>query len=145
MSESLAGEYPSADEFKRILLARSLDSVVRDYLFQGTPFAFRDQPALMDTLRDHLCRDESLNLSRRDIIVVGSGKLGFSLNPYNFPRCFTDDSDFDVLVVDAGLFDTVWTAMLRWHYPRKGIALDGADRRWVRQEKRAVLGLVRSR
>ena len=42
--------------------------------------------------------------------------MGFSLDPYAFPRAFSRASDIDVLVVDETLFDSIWFGALEWHY-----------------------------
>ncbi len=122
--------YPTADEFKTILLSMPLLEVVRTHVLQGLPYVFRDNPESLKVLNQHLCG--ALPLKTDDIRVVGSARTGFSLSPDNFPRQFSDGSDIDVLVVDEALFDTVWLTMLRWHYPRRIVGLpDTADKRWV--------------
>lgn len=83
-------------------------------------------------MTDHLA--EHLGIDESSIRVVGSGRIGFSLNPANFPRRFSDVSDIDVVVVDEGLFDRVWHTMLEWNYPRR-FRLYGADRHWQRSRQ----------
>jgi len=121
--------YPSANEFKHILLTTPLDVVVQDYVFQETPFVFRGQPELMLHLRRHLCA--ALPVAEENITVVGSAKMGFSLSPDAFPRRFTDRSDIDVIIVNEPLFDQVWTTVIQWHYPRRTFRLGEADWRWA--------------
>jgi hypothetical protein len=43
-----------------------------------------------------------------DVILVGSGKLGFSIKPQRRFLSFNDDSDIDVAVVSTELFHKVW-------------------------------------
>jgi len=121
--------HPNVDDFEEVLLKRPLDAVVREYIFEPEPYAFRDWPRGCEILRAHLCR--SLRLSEQNVIVIGSAKVGFSLSPDNFGRRFSDDSDIDVLVVDDALFDTVWKTLLQWNYPRR-YHLSGADWKWAR-------------
>lgn len=83
----------------------------------------------MAQLRQHI--SSALQTDPQSILVVGSAKLGFSLNPDSFPRPFTATSDVDVAVIDEALFDQIWTALLKWNYPRR-YALMGVDLRWVR-------------
>lgn len=124
--------YPSVDEFKEILLRIPLQEVVKTYIFQGTPYVFRNSPRLSRVLRDHLC--SQLDLSEQNIIVVGSAKIGFSLSPDNFPRRFSDHSDIDILVVDQDLFDKVWETMIKWNYPKR-FRLEGADWNWAKKRR----------
>ncbi len=126
--------YPSVDEFMNILLSHPLDAVVREYVFQGTPYVFRDRPEMFTLLSHHLC--SALNLTEQNVIVVGSAKIGFSLSPDNFPRGFSDQSDIDVLVVDEGLFDRVWATVLKWHYPRRLSDLGRVDGGWARERRK---------
>jgi hypothetical protein len=124
--------YPSVEQFKAALLLQPLEAVVREYVFQGSPFVFRDQPEAMDLLRNHLA--EELNLALENTIVVGSAKVGFSLSPDNFPRQFSDGSDIDILVVDHVLFDRLWFTLIRWNYPRR-FQLGGADWEWAKRRR----------
>jgi len=124
--------YPTVDEFKAALLGRPLEQVVKDYVFSGEAQVFRHRPADLQLLRDHLVR--SLTLAPDNITVIGSAKTGFSLSPHNFPRAFSDDSDIDVLVVDARLFDAVWHCLLAWNYPRRH-TLWGSDWTWLKHRR----------
>lgn len=126
--------YPNAEEFIDILLSYPLEVVVKKYVFEGTPYVFRERPLVHDALQQHLC--SALSLSMRNVIVVGSAKIGFSLSPDNFSRKFSDKSDIDVLIVDAGLFDKIWMTLLGWHYPRRLSVLDKVDARWIKTRRK---------
>jgi hypothetical protein len=128
--------HPTVDEFKSIIVNDPLETIARSYILEGVPYVFRERPETMNILRTHLHNE--LGASKDNIIVVGSGKIGFSLNPDTFPRLFSDDSDIDVVVVDGCLFDTVWFTMLRWHYPRRGTNLGGVDAPWARERRREL-------
>jgi hypothetical protein len=54
-----------------------------------------------------------------EIRVIGSGRLGFSMKPFNKLKAFTDKSDVDVVVVNSALFDQLWVGLLRAAYPRQ--------------------------
>jgi hypothetical protein len=76
-------------------------------------------------------------LNENNVVIVGSAQVGFSLSPDTFFRPFSEDSDIDVLVVDEQLFDTIWAATLRWHYPRRSW-LDGSDWEWARLRQKEL-------
>ena len=124
---------PDIESFKAILLSEPLEAVVKKFIFEGEPYVFRRQPSALDLLHRHLCG--TLKLSKENVLVVGSGKIGFSLNPDTFPRLFSEKSDIDVVVIDKRLFDTVWMTILRWHYPRKGYNLGGLEGVWARERR----------
>lgn len=121
---------PTVEQFKGLLRIQPLDWIVENYIFKGTPFVFCTDPRLLDILHGHLV--SNLRLRKENIVVVGSAKIGFSLNPYSFPRKFSDKSDIDILVVDEKLFDGVWRTILKWNYPRR-LRLYGMDWTWTKK------------
>jgi len=72
------------------------------------------------------------------IVIVGSAKTGFSLDPGSFPRPFGVGSDVDVVVVDEALFDAYWGICLRYYYPRRTVRLPKPDYDWLQQRKKDV-------
>ena len=127
---------PSIDEFKRIVLSTPLSSVVQQYIFQGMPYVFREKPEALNLLTEHL--GAAMQLSEQNIVIVGSAKVGFSLNPDNFPRRFSDVSDIDVIVVSETLFNRIWMTLLEWHYPRRLLNLGRAENEWVRLRRKDI-------
>lgn len=126
--------YPTVDQFRQQLFEQPFEALVENYVFQGVPFIFRDNPQLQSVMRNHL--GSALSISEDNIVIVGSAKIGFSLNPENFPRPFSDRSDIDVLVIDKDLYDSIWITILQWHYPRKGSNLGGTDGGWARARRK---------
>lgn len=122
----------SADEFRELLLSESLDTLVTSYVLGGDTFAFRNDLQAYTRMVEHLVA--RLGVDPTGITVVGSAKLGFSLNPVRFPRSFRDESDIDVLVVDQRLFDAAWFAMLDWNYLRRH-ELPVPELRWARKRQ----------
>ncbi|MDP8982268.1 MAG: hypothetical protein M3O35_16945 [Acidobacteriota bacterium] len=83
------------------------------------PYVFQPREDRWDAFRDELA--SGLGVLRADIRVVGSGRFGFSLKPgYNL-KSFADTSDIDVVVINTGLFDQLWGALLEAAYPRPPI------------------------
>lgn len=126
----------SIEDFKGIILDTPLESIVQEYLFQGTPYVFRDKPESLDRLTKHL--STAIKLPEEGIKVVGSAKIGFSLNPDNFPRAFLDSSDIDVLVVNEALFDRIWMTLLEWHYPRRLMQLGRVEGEWAQLRRKEI-------
>ena len=107
-----------------------LESIVREYIFEGEPYVFCEAPSVYELLRRHL--NEATGTREENITVVGSGKIGFSLSPDTFPRQFSEESDIDVVVVNEELFDRLWVALLKWHYPRR------EHQPWPRDDRVAI-------
>lgn len=126
----------SIEEFKEAILKTSLDAVVRQHIFRGVPYVFRDNPASLDRLIKHL--SSAIGISEENIKVVGSAKLGYSLNPDNFPRVFSGTSDIDVIVVSEELFDRVWMTLLEWQYPRRLVKLGHIEKDWAQRRRKDI-------
>jgi hypothetical protein len=124
------------DRFETLLMANSVESVARALLSEANPYVFRARSAAYSTLRSHVAN--KLSIKSDDICVIGSALTGFSLAPDNYARAFSRSSDIDVLVVSEGLFDSVWSTILNWHYPRRGRHLDETDREWMTERRREI-------
>jgi hypothetical protein len=105
--------HPTPDQFKEILRgASTLDKVVQNYLFSGVPFAFVGNESDYANLIAHVTA--GLALREGDMTLVGSGRIGFSLSPVpgEFGRAFGDESDLDLVIVSAELFDVAWLELI---------------------------------
>ncbi len=77
---------------------------VRLWLAEGIPYAFQEFPLLFQKSREWLAN--RIKVSTRDISVVGSAKIGYTLKPTNGTRpAFTGSSDIDYVIVSKPLFD----------------------------------------
>jgi hypothetical protein len=107
----------TAGEFRTLLEERTDFDLLPECLHaDATPFVFETQPNSWEAFRNELV--SGLAVDRNDIRVVGSGRLGFSLKPGRNFKLFSDDSDIDVVIVNAPLFDHLWLALLEAVYPR---------------------------
>ena len=75
-----------------------------------------------------------------EVVVVGSGKLGFSIAPSKRYRIFGDESDIDLAIVSTTLFEQIWTDV--FEYTNEGESWqdekefkDYLFRGWVRPDK----------
>lgn len=118
------------EEFRQLLQQQTdsqlLTMCLRD---DQSPYVFQRRSHAWDTFRDELVA--ALGVGRDDIRVVGSGRFGFSMRPQNNLRPFRDTSDIDLVVVNAGLFDQLWLALLDAAYPRPPTNTGG----WLRARK----------
>lgn len=110
----------TSEKFRELLEQRSdvqlLDPCLHD---DQAPYVFQPKPTAWDSFRDELI--VLLGVSRSDVRVVGSGRLGFSIKPWNNFKSFGDKSDIDLVIVNANLFDELWLALLDAAYPRPPI------------------------
>ncbi|MCT3947833.1 hypothetical protein AB2S32_02995 [Elizabethkingia anophelis] len=110
----------SIDDFKLSCRNEPHDIVVQKYIIEGTSFFFNkisEEKTEFDFKKEIA---KTLDVHIRDIVIVGSGKLGFSLKPdiyspsvyeykefdYDFKQDSTKEkSDLDIAVISSSLFD----------------------------------------
>ena len=62
---------------------------------------------------------ERFELHTSQVILVGSGKLGFSIAPRKRYRHFGDLSDLDVAIVSSELFQAIWVEVFEYWRDRR--------------------------
>jgi hypothetical protein len=125
-----------SEKFKDLLATEPLPRIVTDIVFKGTPYILKDAPNALATIKTHLA--SALPLAESNIAIIGSAKMGFSLDPENFPRQFSDASDIDVLIVDERLFDKIWSCLLDWHYDRDIHGTNWDERHWISERRKSI-------
>jgi len=110
----------------------SREMLVRLWLTEGAPFAFRACPAIYEDVRGWL--GSRLGVCPKEITLLGSARIGFSLAPQpRYGRPFGSDSDLDLSIVSARLFQDVSATFARWEadYRSGGISpLNPTERRY---------------
>jgi hypothetical protein len=120
----------TVEELRGLISSRPTDEVVDVHVFGGDAYVFRETPADYQLLLTDL--GTSLRLNPAAITIVGSAKLGFSMDPEAFGTPFREESDVDVVVVDPDRFDRIWYALIAWEYglaPQKGYKQQWLKRR----------------
>jgi hypothetical protein len=98
--------YLNKDEVVAMLKERRHREIVEQHLLTGLPFVFREDEALYKTFQGTL--GAQLRTPIGDVSVIGSGRLGFSLDPERYGAAFSTASDIDTIVVNPQMFDTAW-------------------------------------
>lgn len=99
------GAYPEA---KKIVSAASSGgrnskmAIARLWLSEGIPFAFKDCPAIYESIRVWL--SSRLLVHPKDISITGSARLGQSLAPQKLGKEFSHESDLDLFIISSDLF-----------------------------------------
>lgn len=124
--------FPSREDFTQRLLGADYLNLLSIILSQDAPYAFAE------SLSDYgnLCRAlaKGLGVQEQQLIMVGSGKLGFSLNPSHYGRPFQEDSDLDFAVISEPLFDDLWFDLLRMP-PSRFSSLKPQVKEWVQTHR----------
>jgi hypothetical protein len=90
-------------------LESELLDLCRRHLLHGTPFVFQAKEDLFFDFRRRIA--DKFEIAFHEVFVVGSAKLGFS--PIK-NKIFDLDSDIDVVIVSAKLFDE-FMRRIRWY------------------------------
>lgn len=95
------------DDFKNDLLSLDPVEVVRKDIIFGSPHA-------VDINKYYLLRrdvSKEYDIHPSEVLLVGSGMLGFSIVPDKRYRAFCDESDLDIVILAPSLFDRMWSAV----------------------------------
>jgi hypothetical protein len=82
----------------------AIDQIVQRHITYGQCYAL-DGAAYFELKRDI---SAAFGVHHSEVLVVGSGKLGFSIVSTKRFREFNDESDIDVAIVSKELFDAIW-------------------------------------
>ncbi|RZE63060.1 hypothetical protein C0R01_17700 [Streptomyces albidoflavus] len=89
-------------------LGQEVDYFVTARLFDGTPAVW---PQEINYIKwRHLVATE-LGVDPMAVQLVGSARLGYSINPRKNFRKFQEDSDLDIAVISPELFDRAWAEL----------------------------------
>lgn len=98
--------FPSADDIQKVLsksARKERDIIIRLWLSEGAPFAFRNCPAIYEEIRRWLA--DRLSINAKEITLIGSARIGFSLAPPpDYGKPFSNLSDLDFSIVSNGYF-----------------------------------------
>lgn len=104
------------EDFKRELQNTDYtdEELVDKYICFGTPIIFSTQEEKYYDLKREISTQFPVR-SMKNIIVVGSAKLGFSIAPQKRFRDIQDSSDIDVAIIDEELFDNYWEQLFEFN------------------------------
>jgi hypothetical protein len=108
------------------------DAMVNYYLLEGVPAFFADNWESYCSFKEEISR--KFGVHPKTVMLVGSGRWGFSTSPEKFPQAFDkgkEPSDLDVVVADPALFDRAWRDLCDHEMEEdpKGTALGDLKRR----------------
>lgn len=86
----------------------------RLWLSEGIPYAFRECPAVYESLRTWL--SAWLGVHAKETGVSGSARLGASLAPAKLGKKFGTNSDLDLLIVSGSFFNEMREEFRRWSF-----------------------------
>jgi hypothetical protein len=140
--KQLVGLYPDALLLSTVTPAIQpveREGLVRLWLSEGIPYAFREIPLLYERIRSWLA--SRLKIHPKEVTVVGSARIGYSLaQPPNFGRPFGPHSDLDLTIISEPTFSHLVEDFERWkadlHEGSVGPETDAERRFWPENLRR---------
>lgn len=129
----LVERYPQPAELAfsyKALANDGREAIIRSFITEGVPYAFREVPLLYEIARDFIAK--RLGTEAREVTMVGSARLGYSVVPPNYGRAFNEESDLDLTVFSRALFDGLASDFSTWEHD---IATGNMKRTGARQER----------
>lgn len=124
------------EKFKADLATLSDVQIIRKYILNGGCYALNEDQHYR--LKESIC--EHFKIEFNDVILVGSGKLGFSIKASKRYQPFGDESDIDVAVVSTMLFTKIWEEAHRFkrsgaYWPKCAEFFRYLSEGWIRPDK----------
>lgn len=124
------------EEFKRDLKNLNSLQIVRKHVFNGASYILDNADYYQ--LKEDVC--EHFDIEFNDVLVVGSGKLGFSIKPQRRYGKFNNDSDIDIAVVSTTLFHEIWKEAYLYqksgsYWPKSEDFFKYLSEGWIRPDK----------
>ena len=94
------------DEFLSELLNSPPELVASLWILDKVPYPFKENKKQYANWRHKL--SSMIEVDSSEIVIIGSGAFGISLNPYKNYRFYDDDSDIDVAIISEYFFNTSW-------------------------------------
>jgi len=114
-SLNLKGTYPTSQDIKDIFSNASETErygIIRLWITEGIPYAFKDEPLIYENIRDFISK--GVNVNSKDVTIVGSGRIGYSLKKKVWGKTFTHLSDLDFTIISNELFSKLVFDFKRW-------------------------------
>lgn len=123
-------------EFKHDLTNLNSIQIVRKHIFNGDTHLLDNDKYYQ--LKEDIC--EHFDVEFNDVLIVGSGKLGFSIKPQRRYGEFNNESDIDIAVVSTTLFQKIWIEAYLYQksgalWPKSADFFKYLSEGWIRPDK----------
>lgn len=86
--------------------------VIRLWITEGIPYAFKDHPLLYEEIRAFIAKGVSVHT--KEVTLVGSARIGYSLSEKEWGRKFNNNSDLDFTIVSNDLYKRTVQDFQKW-------------------------------
>ncbi|MNI31143.1 hypothetical protein D3C73_850180 [compost metagenome] len=78
-------------------------SLLNFLLVSNFSYAFNKAPIVYEQITQYIA--DKFHLSKSQIVLIGSAQTGFAIDPDNYGRPFSENSDLDFAIIDKLLFE----------------------------------------
>ncbi|MBI3520156.1 MAG: hypothetical protein HY062_12490 [Bacteroidetes bacterium] len=114
-SEKLIDLYPDSELLKDFFIKASESErfgIIRLWMTEGIPFAFKENPLLYEEIRSFIAK--GINVNTKEVTLVGSGRIGYSLKKKVWGKKFSSASDLDFTVISNDLYSNLVQDYQKW-------------------------------
>ncbi|MBP0466710.1 hypothetical protein J5Y09_22470 [Roseomonas sp. PWR1] len=122
------------DDLKTAIKTKPERHVVSEFILDRVPHVFQDNRAQFRIWREQL--SELIEVDSRNICIIGSGCVGYSLSPNKNFSEFSKDSDIDVAIISDFYFHLAWRSL---RSVRASDARTPADAQALKSQKQLYL------
>ncbi|MBI3134384.1 MAG: hypothetical protein HYZ14_06865 [Bacteroidetes bacterium] len=108
----LAEEYPTADQWKKLVKQFSPDAIAHKLLLSSVPYVFREEPLKFALFKKTIA--DAFEVAPTDVFIVGSGLAGRSLKGHDIEKLYSSESDIDTLIISEHLFAKYVMKSFEW-------------------------------
>jgi len=107
--------YPDPDDLKTVFINTKNDErfgIIRLWITEGIPYAFKDCPLLYEKARVFIAK--GVKVETKEVSLVGSARIGYSLSKHEWGRPFNTKSDLDFTIVSNNLYASIVSDFQNW-------------------------------
>lgn len=98
----LSKEYPTAEEWKKLVNQFAPDAIAHKLLLASVPFVFKEEPLKFALFKRNIA--DAFGVAPTDVFIVGSALAGRSLKGKHIDKKYSSQSDIDTLIISEHLF-----------------------------------------
>ena len=114
-NQNLRGTYPTPQEVKDAFYSANEEErygIIRLWITEGIPHAFKNAPLLYEEIRQFI--SNGVNVHSKEVTLVGSGRIGYSLKKKVWGKPFTNKSDLDFTIISNVLYNNLVIDFQKW-------------------------------
>lgn len=127
--------FESADQLRHALLAMEAHRFVSHHILEPIPHAFAGDFLAWLEWKEQLAN--TIDVDPKDIALIGSSSLGYSLNPSKSFKPFDDRSDIDCCIISEYYFSIAWRQLRQKRV--SWLTLDSNTKHWIKEHRKRLV------